>query len=197
LIPTDSSAGYSALVTRLRALYATASKTYYLTGAPQCIVPDANMAKMISAAKFDMLFLQFYNTQQCSAASWVSANPQYTPGGSFSSGGFTFDAWASWLAGTPSADAMLYITLPGAPAAANSGYYLTPAQAKNLASAYYCRRTFGGIGLWDATYANGNVNNGVAYYAAMKNNLLAASTDSRLNCASGGTTVCFNFPIII
>jgi chitinase len=139
---------------------------------------------MLAAVRFDILFLQFYNTNGCSASDWVAANPNYVPGSEFRTAGFTFDTWKTWLAGTPSANAKLYITLPGNLDAASAGFYITPAQARSLVSAYYCRPPFGGIGLWDATYSRINTVNGVAYYSAMKDILVAASFDTRLSCIS-------------
>lgn len=79
------------MVTRLREYFSTAQKPYILTGSPQCIVPDINMASKISAAPFDMLFIQFYNTPRCSAATWASANLDYSPEKASSPAGFTFD----------------------------------------------------------------------------------------------------------
>jgi chitinase len=179
---TDGQEGYKALVARLRNLYDLGSsrRQYFLTASPQCIVPDANMGETIKSTKFDMLFLQFYNTPQCSAASWVAANSKYKIGGSFVDAGFTYTAWTNWLSNTPSAAARLYIGLPGAPAAASAGSYINTTQARSLASAYYCRPNLGGIAIWEATYAEGNVACGNTFYAMMKKNLLAASADSRL-----------------
>ncbi|KAI3324744.1 glycoside hydrolase family 18 protein [Xylariaceae sp. AK1471] len=188
----DSSAGYKALVKRLRTLYATASdKTYYLTASPQCIVPDPNLTDTLLATKFDMLFVQFYNTKACSARGWISANPSYVPGGAFnkSSGtgvnawNFTFDAWVAWLASTQySKGAPIFLTLPGSNSAASAGAYITVAQTQALASAYYCQASFGGIAVWDATYAEGSIASGKNFYQNAKATLNTAATDVRLSC---------------
>ncbi|KAK1993950.1 chitin recognition protein [Colletotrichum falcatum] len=177
---TDNSAGYIALVSTLRNFYASATKRYYLTGAPQCIVPDASMAAMISNVKFDMIFVQFYNTPSCSAATWVSSNPFYAPGQSFQGAGFTFDSWVQWLSNTPSRDAKVFITLPGSPDAANQGNYINHGQAKNLISAYYCRPSFGGVAVWEATRGASNPYNGKSFQATMKLWLQEAAADARL-----------------
>ncbi|KAK6215074.1 chitin recognition protein [Colletotrichum tabaci] len=177
---TDNSVGYIALVTLLRTFYASASKQYYLTGAPQCVVPDASMAAMISAAKFDMIFVQFYNTPSCSAATWASSNPSYVPGQAFQAAGFTYDAWVQWLYNTPSRDAKVFITLPGSPDAANPGNYINHEQARNLISAYYCRPSFGGVAVWEATRGASNPYNGKSFQATMKVWLQGAAADARL-----------------
>ncbi|WQF87561.1 Putative chitin-binding, type 1, glycoside hydrolase family 18, catalytic domain-containing protein [Colletotrichum destructivum] len=185
---TDNSVGYIALVTLLRTFYASASKQYYLTGAPQCVVPDASMAAMISAAKFDMIFVQFYNTPSCSAATWTSSNPSYVPGQAFQAAGFTYDAWVQWLSNTPSRDAKVFITLPGSPDAANPGNYINHEQARNLISAYYCRPSFGGVAVWEATRGASNPYNGKSFQATMKVWLQGAAADARLLSCQAPTT---------
>lgn len=183
---SDASAGYKALVTKLRSLYATVPLgTFYLTASPQCVVPDPNMKDMLAATTFDMIFIQFYNTPQCSARRWADANPGYKPGdASAATAGFTFDAWSTWLAGTSSKDARLYVGLPGSAAAANPGNDLSVAQASNLANAYYCRANFGGVAVWEATYASANVAGGKNFYQNIKAALNAASKDTRQTCSS-------------
>lgn len=181
----DNSAGYKALVKRLRTLYATVNdKPYYLTASPQCIVPDASMADTLQVTKFDMLFLQFYNTPACSARGWISKNANYVPGAAtFDKAGFTFDDWATWINNTTySQGAKLFLTLPGANAAANTGAYITVAQTKQLASAYYCRDSFAGIGVWDATYSEMSIASGKNFYQNAKATLTDAAVDTRLSC---------------
>lgn len=154
---TDRAAGYKALVTELKRLFGTVSTKFYLTASPQCIVPDANMKEMIQTAAFDLLFIQFYNTLQCSARRWVIENPQYKVGGAFAWAGFTYDNWTTYLTSTPSKNARLFISLPGSgAAAANPAYAVSLKGASNLANAYYCRPNFGGVAIWDATRASNN-----------------------------------------
>ncbi|KAI1356749.1 glycoside hydrolase superfamily [Xylaria sp. FL0043] len=180
----DKSAGYKALVTRLRTLFATVNnKPYYLTASPQCVVPDANLVDTLQATKFDMLFVQFYNTPLCSARGWISGNPNYVPGGAFNTSGFTFESWVKWLGTTKySQGAPIFLTLPGANAAANTGAYITVAQTQLLASAYYCQSSFAGIGVWDATYAEQSIASGKYFFQNAKATLNAAAVDKRLSC---------------
>ncbi|RDW82575.1 glycoside hydrolase family 18 protein [Coleophoma cylindrospora] len=170
---TDSSVGYIAMINRLRSNFATAKKTYLITGAPQCVVPDPNMATMISGAQFDILWIQFYNTASCSARNWATANYQYSSTHKELPSGFSYDAWTTFLAGTASSKAKLYIGLAASTTAAvNPSFYLTTSDAANLAQAYFCRPNFGGIMLWEATYAENNVANGLTYYQAVKDILV-------------------------
>lgn len=86
----EASAGnqyYPDMINKLRSLFATDSaNTYKISGAPQCPIPEPNMGAMIAAAKFDMLFIQFYNNPYCSAYQLV--RPDGNP-----SDAFNFDDW--------------------------------------------------------------------------------------------------------
>ncbi|KAI1151054.1 glycoside hydrolase superfamily [Nemania diffusa] len=181
----DSSAGYKALVKRLRTLYATVSdKTHYLTASPQCVVPDPNLTDTLLATQFDMLFVQFYNTKACSARGWITGNPTYVPGGAFNTSGLTFDSWVTWLNSTTySRGAPIFLTLPGSNAAASTGAYVSVAETKLIASAYYCRASFAGIAVWDATYSEGSISGGKYYFQNAKGTLNAAAVDTRLACS--------------
>ncbi|KAI1655346.1 carbohydrate-binding module family 18 protein [Daldinia decipiens] len=183
--PTDSWAGYIALANQLRANFGSAAgQTLFLTASPQCVVPDTNLLGVLQHSVVDMLFVQYYNTPQCSAASWVAANPKYAPGGAFNTTGFTFDTWTSWLGGTASKNARLFVGLPGSGSAASATSVVTPAQAQSLVDAYFCRANFGGVSVWDATYAAANVAGGLNFYQNMKRDLNTSSADTRLSCVA-------------
>lgn len=53
------SAHYAAFVTQIRAHASGASKKYYVTAAPQCPFPDANLGAVINAVGFDAVYVQF------------------------------------------------------------------------------------------------------------------------------------------
>jgi chitinase len=56
--------------TRLRALMdAEKSRKFYMTAAPQCPFPDATLNEILEAVSFDMVFVQFYNTETCKGTS--------------------------------------------------------------------------------------------------------------------------------
>lgn len=78
--PTDNWAGYNALATQLRTNFGSGAGThYFLTAAPQCIVPDANLQGVLQKGVFDMLFIQYYNTPECSSATWVATTRATSP----------------------------------------------------------------------------------------------------------------------
>jgi chitinase len=135
---------------------AKTGKKYMITGAPQCTLNpgDHNMDAMIYNAKFDALFVQFYNQGPASCTARSRANGV---------GGFNFDAWASYLnrAGSASAGAKIYIGLLGGPtgSAFAPGDYLNTPEVQNLIATYGKKSQLGGVMLWDATAAQVNVDN--------------------------------------
>ena len=77
---------YPDLISQLRINYDNYGGVWYISGAPQCITPDAHLSNSISSSWFDFLFVQPYNTDACSARSYV--NTTYN-------GTYTFNDWLS------------------------------------------------------------------------------------------------------
>ncbi|OBT88769.1 hypothetical protein VE02_02408 [Pseudogymnoascus sp. 03VT05] len=182
---TDKSVGYIAMINRLRSYFPEGSN-YLITGAPQCVVKDANMDLMIQGAQFDIIWVQFYNTDGCAARDWVKLNPNYETTGvettvpsSYPYGGFSYDAWLKRLQapGSKSKNAKLSIGVLGAPnmdPTISIEYYLSADQLKPLIDEYYCHDNFGGFMIWDAVFAGNNKDsNGVDFLAQIKNLLVA------------------------
>ncbi|ELR10751.1 hypothetical protein VC83_00126 [Pseudogymnoascus destructans] len=195
---TDKSAGYIAMINRLRNYFPEGSN-YLITGAPQCVVNDANMDLMIQGAKFDIIWVQFYNTDGCAARDWVKLNPNYEKTGvettvpkDYPFGGFSYDAWLKRLQapGSKSKNAKLSIGVLGTSntdRTVSIDYYLSSAQLKPLIDEYYCHDNFGGFMIWDAVSAGNNKDaNGVTYQAQIKNLLLAREAKG---CAKPTSTV--------
>lgn len=98
------------LVNNLRGHFASdPANTYFISGAPQCPLPIADMDQAIKEAQFDYLFIQFYNNE-CSANDLFrdsNDNPN-GPGGRFN-----LADWPGYLSGTASANAKLHCGVPG------------------------------------------------------------------------------------
>jgi len=139
---------------------------------------------MISAVQFDILWIQFYNTPMCSARTWISTGA-----------GISYDAWTTFLNGTASTNAKLYIGIPGSTSAVpNPAFYFNPAEALELIKAFFCRPKFGDVMLWDATYADSNVNGGFPYYLLMKDYLLLIQKqNSMFGCVSPASKISRRF----
>ncbi|KAL1895469.1 Chitinase 2 [Sporothrix stenoceras] len=132
---------------------------YLITGAPQCpIVSDATlpMKKMIAASQFDLIWVQFYNNPECDGT--TSA--------------FNFDEWVTFLQGTRSAHAQLYIGLPADQGA--SGYLDEPTLT-SLLNKYGTSPSFGGVMLWDEnlSYTNNNASSTNETYADLVKQIMA------------------------
>ncbi|KAL8651891.1 MAG: hypothetical protein Q9210_003003 [Variospora velana] len=173
--PTSQYRGYDVIINTLRTYFvADADKEYYISGAPQCVVPDANLAHAIEFAPFDFLFIQFYNTPQCSARAYFDAS--YGRQGDQPSA-ISFDAWVNFIRTTSiSKDVKLYIGLPAAPLTQltyDTKMYIAPDDVQNLIDVYQCRypKEFGGIMVFEATYSEQNLIDGKPYVDVIKGQL--------------------------
>jgi chitinase len=101
-----------AFITKLKSLAtedtAKTSSPYYFSAAPQC----PGDYDLVSSITYDMLFVQFYNNQQCDSRA-TSPNP-------------TFSQWNDWATGN---SAKFFVGLAAAESAAKDGGYV---DSKNL-----------------------------------------------------------------
>ncbi|KXJ93985.1 glycoside hydrolase superfamily [Microdochium bolleyi] len=135
---------YAAVVNRLREHIVASQKDVVITAAPEC--PQGQfftMESILKRAKFDKIFVQFYNNPaNCNAAS---------------SGLFNYAAWEKFFKEQTNYTPELYVGLPAAPEAASNGY-LAPALVKNLICNTLKKSSmFSGIMLWDAWHGKTNV----------------------------------------
>lgn len=155
---------YKDMISTLRSNFASDSaNTYYITGAPQCPIPEPNMGEIISAAQFDYLWVQFYNNPGCSVNS-----------------GMNYNDWKTYIAKTPSSKAKIFIGVPASPLGATgtssgSQYYLAPSDLASLVGKYSSDSAFGGTMMWDAGFSDANVNNGCTYAQEAKRILTTGS----------------------
>ncbi|KAI4743487.1 glycoside hydrolase [Aureobasidium sp. EXF-12298] len=166
--------GYVKMITTFKnTLYPQdAMKPYYISGAPQCIVPDQHFAGVVENAWFDFLFIQYYNTAACSARQAITSG--------------TFKGYNDWASvKSKNNDVKLFVGLPGSTAASsNASYYLQPSEVKTLVSKVYSNTRFGGIMVWEATYAANNVICNRNYLTWMKQILNAQADGTSLNTAT-------------
>ncbi|KAK0729755.1 glycoside hydrolase superfamily, partial [Lasiosphaeris hirsuta] len=139
----DDNAGYNALIAKLHDLIDASSGSYIVTAAPECPLSEEyfKMKTIIDESAFDLLFVQFYNNPGCDA---TTSN-------------FNFDAWVTYLAGTPSSGAKIFIGLPGDDTTESAGSgYLSTAAAAAIIEEYKNKPSFGGVSLWDVLTASNN-----------------------------------------
>jgi chitinase len=156
---------YQYLISTLRSHFAEdPGKQYFITGAPQCLIPEPNMQEIITTSKFDYLWVQFYNNWGCSVP---------TP---------NFGSWVLNIANTPSSRAKLFLGVPASPDAAtgtSSGaqYYADPDALAGMVSSIGANSTsaFGGIMMWDAGFSDANVDGSCNYAQEAKSILTSGS----------------------
>ncbi|KAI9066698.1 carbohydrate-binding module family 5 protein [Trametes sanguinea] len=157
-IESGGTTGYAAFVTRLRSYFNGASKKYYITGAPQCVYPDASLGAVINSVAFDAIYVQFYNNP-CGLQVFNSPS------------GFNFGIWDIWARTiSPNPNVKVYVGAPASSTAAGSGYVDAATLANILTTTRNRFPSFGGVMMWDASqaYVNGR------YDLAAKNALVAA-----------------------
>lgn len=160
-----SSQYYQYMISTLRSNFASdPSNTYYITGAPQCPLPEPNMSIIIGNSTFDKLWVQWYNNNN-----GLDNIPYESCSLGFNGNApFNYLEWLDFLATTPSANAKLYIGAPASTLASNGNsagaiYYITPDEMATLVSETEGNSTFGGVMLWSAGYSDSNVVNGCTY----------------------------------
>ncbi|OZJ02284.1 hypothetical protein BZG36_04819 [Bifiguratus adelaidae] len=167
-IEGGGSTGYAAMVNQLKSHFATdKSKTYYISGAPQCPYPDANMQSILNAVSFDFVFVQFYNNYCGATTSSFNFN--------------TWDNWAKTL--SPNPNVKIFLGLPGSTTAAGSGYVPYSQLTGIITSTRNAYSSFGGVMFWDASQTWANTDGGPTYAQAVSSFLKQGGS-----CSSGGGT---------
>jgi chitinase len=124
------------------------SKSYYLTGAPQCPYPDASIPLDV-ASQLDYVWVQFYNNGNCNTAQ----------------SGFN-SAVQNWSSGL--GNAQLFIGMIASAADGDQGYVSASTAASALKDVEAMNLpNFGGAMLWEAQLAVKNNNYQKAIAAAL------------------------------
>lgn len=150
------------MVNRLREHFAEEPfRTFYISGAPQCSIPDAQLDDAIANSAFDFVWAQFYNTEGCSARNFIEGN---------GNPGFNYDDWVTVIKNSANPKAKLLVGLPASPEMAIEGFYLKPGEVEPLIAKYMDMypESFGGIMLWEASASDRNQVNGRSYAANIK-----------------------------
>lgn len=165
---------YPDLISTLRSNFAKdANNKYYITGAPQCPLPEANMGDAIQNSVFDYLFVQFYNNPQRCSLNAPGSQP------------LNWGEWTSFLSSTKSSGAKLFVGAPAALAGAGSGY-VPPSQLASVVNSVKSDSYFGGVMLWDASWSDENVISGCTFAQQVKS-ILTTGTTCNGTPSSGGS----------
>lgn len=127
------------------------------------MVPDVHLADAIENSPFDFLFIQFYNTPQCSARAYFD----HSYGGT--NANITFASWVNFVQEKSyNRNTKLYLGLPAAPdtnVVYDTVMYLQPNEAQEIISALQCqyKLEFGGVMIYEATFSQNNQIHGQPY----------------------------------
>ncbi|KAF1886500.1 hypothetical protein Lal_00045733 [Lupinus albus] len=114
----------------------TATKTIYLTAAPQCVFPDYTMGSALNTGLFDYVWVQFYNNPSCDYGKGSIDN--------------IVNAWNKWT--TSLKGAKVFLGLPADPAAAATGYVPPDVLASKVLPIINKSPNYGGLMLWSRYY---------------------------------------------
>jgi chitinase len=170
LIDDYQSRGYATMINRLKNIQfpKDTSKSYYISGAPQCPLPDVHLSGPIANAWFDMLFVQFYNNPSCSGRAAIN----YAAG----------DSFLHWTqAASKNPDVKIYFGLPASTKAASASDYLTQPEVKDIVQRFSPNAKWGGIMLWESTYAQNNTVCGKDYTTWSKNIVTAVTSGQTID----------------
>lgn len=167
----DGAQYYQHLIAKLRTNFAKdPSHKYYITGAPQCSLPEPNMGEIIKHSTFDYLWIQFYNN--------------YCALGLDDGVHFNYNKWTSFLSTTPSQNASLFFGLPASSLAstgtsAGSIYYVAPEIVADFIKSRKSEHSFGGVMIWSVGFSDANIDNGCTYAQNIHHILLTGSACGR------------------
>lgn len=163
------------LVNNLRSYFQTdTSKTYFISGAPQCGIPDKNMGCALMEAKFDYVWVQFYNNF-CAAADLVK-NPENNPNRKASKkhpGNYNLDKWPSYLADGASSEAAIFLGLPASSSAAAPFDFIPAADLPYVISE---SPGIGGVMLWNTAHSDASTYHGCTYAQTVEHVLSTGRT---------------------
>ncbi|KAJ2321754.1 Chitinase 2 [Coemansia sp. RSA 2702] len=148
-------------------LFKTSSRKYYLTAAPQCPYPDANLGNLLSQSHVDMAFIQFYNSGWCDNSKY--GLPHWPESMNY----YMWDA--AWHNSSfANSDIRLYVGSTAGSGAGNPSSYVSPDffanELQGLQKDY--PDSFGGAMTWDMSWAYGQTPN---YAASAKQAMMAGS----------------------
>ncbi|CDS02783.1 hypothetical protein LRAMOSA00187 [Lichtheimia ramosa] len=142
-IEGGGSAHYTTFLNKLKSHFDSSDRKYYITAAPQCVYPDANLQETINNFPVDAVFVQFYNNP-CGLQTYGQPN-------------WNFGQWDYWARNiSPNKNVKVYIGAPASSSAAGSGYVSADQLGKIATETQKQFPSFGGVMYWDVSQAYGN-----------------------------------------
>ncbi|XP_024975194.1 acidic endochitinase SE2-like [Cynara cardunculus var. scolymus] len=116
----------------------SSEKKVYLSAAPQCPIPDANLDAAIKTGLFDYVWVQFYNNGQCEYGANADA---------------LLARWNEW---TQVNSPQIFLGVPAATEAAGSGYIPPDVLTSQVLPKIKGSPKYGGVMLWNRFYDKQN-----------------------------------------
>lgn len=113
----------------------SSQRKVYLSAAPQCPIPDANLNGAIQTGLFDYIWVQFYNNPGCDY-----------------DGSSVDNLLASWNQWTSEPGGQIFMGLPAAEAAAGGGYIPPDVLNSQVLPVIKTSQKYGGVMLWNRFY---------------------------------------------
>ncbi|KAH6828061.1 chitinase A [Perilla frutescens var. hirtella] len=113
----------------------SSQKKVYLSAAPQCPIPDANLDAAIQTGLFDYIWVQFYNNPGCDY-----------------DGSSVNNLLSSWNQWTSEPGGQIFMGLPADPAAAGGGYIPPDVLNSQVLPVIKTSNKYGGVMLWNRFY---------------------------------------------
>ncbi|XP_004496499.1 acidic endochitinase-like [Cicer arietinum] len=104
----------------------------YLSGAPQCPIPDRFLGNALATGLFDFVWVQFYNNPQCEYYHGRINN--------------LLNSWDKWTSNVPAGE--IFLGLPAAERAAGSGFIPANVLTSQILPVIKDRSKYGGVMLW-------------------------------------------------
>ncbi|KAM3554746.1 hypothetical protein MY1884_005965 [Beauveria asiatica] len=136
-----------AFANKLRYLMDAATDKFYLSAAPQCVYPDANVGTTLDEVFFDIVQVQFYNNA-CGVDKFQEAMS--------SQPAFNFPVWDEWAQKSKNPQVKVLVGIPANTDAAGEGSYTSGSKLQAALEWTKKYRSCGGVMMWDAAqlYAN-------------------------------------------
>ncbi|KAM7499738.1 hypothetical protein LguiA_024152 [Lonicera macranthoides] len=115
----------------------SSQRRVYLSAAPQCPFPDANLNTAIQTGLFDYVWVQFYNNPQCEYGNNADN---------------LIASWNQWITVQSN---QIFLGIPAAPGAANSGYIPPDVLISQVLPAIRTSPKYGGVMLWNRFFDQG------------------------------------------
>ncbi|KAJ3027349.1 UNVERIFIED_CONTAM: Chitinase 1 [Siphonaria sp. JEL0065] len=149
----STNAGYAELANELRSLIVASGKPFFISAAPQCPIPDANMDYTLKNGWFDFVSVQFYSAPCGLGFSGSPNGPNYADNSSIWNHGQ--GSWMTQASLWPNKNVKLMVGFPASASAGNYGGGDVMSLVKQYVPGWKALNpnVFGGLMWWDCYWS--------------------------------------------